>query len=70
MNPLPGSAATVRTFGDLLGFNSHCPILITDGCFYDEGMFRVVPPLELKKLEAMFQHRVFRNEWPGNDPCD
>ena len=40
---------------------------MTDGCFYgNKGMFRVAPPLELKKLlvpfrvEALFRHRVFR----------
>ena len=34
---------------------------MTDGCFYgDGGMFRVAPPLELKKLEAIFRHKVFR----------
>jgi len=27
---------------------------VTDGCFYgNKGMFRVAPPLELKKLEAI-----------------
>jgi hypothetical protein len=32
-----------------------------DGCFYgDNGMFRVAPPLELKKLEAIFRRNVFR----------
>jgi hypothetical protein len=36
-------------------------ILVTDGCFYgNKGMFRVAPPLELKKLEAIFQHTVLR----------
>ena len=34
--------------------NPHCHILVTDGCFYgNKGMFRVAPPLELKKLEAI-----------------
>ncbi len=34
---------------------------MTDGCFYgDGGMFRVAPPLELKKLEAIFRHKVLR----------
>ncbi len=34
---------------------------MTDGCFYgNKGMFRVAPPLELKKLEAIFRHKVFR----------
>jgi hypothetical protein len=34
---------------------------VTDGCFYgNKGMFRVAPPLELKKLEAIFRHKVLR----------
>ena len=51
----------MQTFGDFLGFNPHCHILVTDGCFYgNKGMFRVAPPLELKKLEAIFRHKVLR----------
>jgi len=33
---------------------------VTDGCFYGRGIFRVAPPLELEKLETIFQHKVFR----------
>jgi hypothetical protein len=34
---------------------------VTDGCFYgDGGMFRISPPFELKKLEALFLHKVLR----------
>ena len=52
---------TVQTFGEFLGFNPHCHILMTDDCFYgDKGFFRVAPPLELKKLEAIFRHKVLR----------
>ena len=59
--PIPGAVIAIQTFGDFLGFNPHCHILLTDGCFYgDKGMFRVAPPLELKKLEAIFRHKVFR----------
>ena len=59
--PIAGAVIAVQTFGDFLGFNPHCHILVTDGCFYGEnGMFRVAPPLELKKLEAIFRHKVFR----------
>ena len=59
--PIPGAVIAVQTFGDFLGFNPHCHILLTDGCFYGvKGMFRVAPPLELKKLETIFQHKVFR----------
>ena len=48
-------------FHDFLGYNPHTHILVTDGCFYgDKGMFRVAPPLELKKLEAIFRHKVFK----------
>ncbi len=59
--PIPGAVIAVQTFGDFLGFHPHCHILLTDGCFYGErGMFRVAPPLEIKKLEAIFRHKVFR----------
>jgi len=59
--PLPGAVIAIQTFGEFLGFNPHCHILMTDGCFYGKkGMFRVAPPLELKKLEAIFRHKVFR----------
>ena len=45
----------MQTFGDFLGFNPHCHILVTD-----DGMFRVAPPLELKKIEVIFRHNVFK----------
>jgi len=51
----------MQTFGDFLGFNPHCHILVTVGCFYGEkGMSRVAPPLELKKLGSLFRHNVFK----------
>jgi hypothetical protein len=67
--PIPGAVIAVQTFGDFLGFNPHCHILLTDGCFLrqaqdnvygERGMFRVAPPLELKKLESIFRHKVFK----------
>lgn len=37
------------------------PINRAPGCFYgNKGMFRVAPPLELKKLEAIFRHKALR----------
>ncbi|MBP9012354.1 MAG: transposase [Smithella sp.] len=51
----------VQTFGGSLGFNPHRHILVTDEYFYGQrGMFRVALPLELKKLEAIFRHKVFK----------
>jgi hypothetical protein len=38
---LLGTVIAIQTFGDVLGFNPHCHILVTDGCFYAKGMFRV-----------------------------
>ena len=60
-DPIPGAVIAMQTFGDFLGYNPHTHILVTDGCFYgNKGMFRVAPPLELKKLEAIFRHKVLR----------
>jgi hypothetical protein len=65
-DPIPGAVIAMQTFGDFLGFNPHCHILVTDGCFYGNGMFRIAQPLELKKLlvpfrvEAIFRHKVFK----------
>ena len=60
-DPIPGAVIAIQTFGDFLGYNPHTHILVTDGCFYgSRGMFRVAPPLELKKLESIFWHKVLR----------
>jgi hypothetical protein len=58
-NPFPGAISAIQTFGDFLGFNPHCHVLVTDGYFYDRGMFRVAPPLNLRMLEAIFRDKVF-----------
>ncbi len=57
---VPGAVITIQTFGDFLGFNPHCHILATDGCFYGKGMFRVAPSLRPKDLKAILQHTVFK----------
>ena len=56
---VPEAAITIQGFGDFLGFNPHLHILISDGCFYGNGMFRVTPYFELKDLENIFRHKVF-----------
>lgn len=58
--PIPGAVIAIQTSGDLLGYNPHPHILVTGGCFCGNGMFRIAPPFELKKLEAAFRHRVLR----------
>jgi len=68
-NAVPGAVIAIQTFGDFLGFNPHLHILCTDGCFYGQGlsacdaqagMFHVTPFFELKHLEEIFRHKVFR----------
>lgn len=57
---VPGAAVAIQSFGDFLGFNPHCHILSTDGCFYRNGMFRVAPRFEKKHLEEIFRQNVFK----------
>ncbi|MBW2660890.1 MAG: transposase [Deltaproteobacteria bacterium] len=57
---VPGAVIAIQTFGDLLGFNPHCHIFCTDGCFYGNRMFRVAPTFKLKDLETIFRHKVFK----------
>jgi hypothetical protein len=51
-SPIPGAVIAIQTFGAFLGFNPHLHVLMTDGCFYGKGMFRVAPPLDMKNLEG------------------
>lgn len=57
---VPGAVVAIQTFGDFLGFNPHCHILCTDGCFFGEGAFRVAPSIARKDLEEIFRHKVFK----------
>jgi len=60
-DPAPGGGAVVaiQSFGDFLGFNPHLHVLISDGCFYRNGMFRVAPRIDTKPLEEIFRYKVF-----------
>jgi len=41
-----------------LGFNHHGHVLVTDGCFPEKGLFKVVPTVKLKYLEKIFRSKV------------
>ncbi len=47
---MPDAVIAIQTFGDFLVFNPHCHILVTDGCFYGNGMFKVAHSFEAKYL--------------------
>ncbi len=36
-NSVPGATIALQTFGDLLGFNPHGRVLVTDGCFSEKA---------------------------------
>jgi len=56
----PGAVITIQFFGDFLGFHPHAHGLVTDGCFYGEGAFRVNPTPNPKDLEDLFRYEVFK----------
>ena len=57
---VPGAVVAIHSFGDFLGWHPHLHVLCTDGCFYGNGMFLVATVFELKHLEAIFRHKVFK----------
>ncbi len=50
----------IQTFGDFLGFHPHLHILVSDGCFHENGMFSVSPAVDTKALEQIFRHKVLK----------
>jgi hypothetical protein len=42
---IPGSVIAIQMFGDFLGFNSHLHVLISDGCFHENGMLTISPAI-------------------------
>ena len=57
---VPGAVIAIQSFGDFLGFNPHLHVLISDGCFYGNGMFKVAPSFDTKDLEKIFRHKVYK----------
>ena len=50
---VPGAVIAIQTVGDFWGFNPHCHILCTDGCFDGKGLFRVAPRFNPEVLKAI-----------------
>lgn len=57
---MPGAVVAIQTFGGFLGFHPHLHILVSDGCFHENGMFSVSPAVNTKALERMFRHKVLK----------
>ncbi len=54
-SPCPASGGS-----DFQNFHPHAHVLVTDGCFYGEGAFRVNPAPNPKDLEDLFRYEVFK----------
>jgi len=57
---VPGASIAVQTYGDFLNFNPHLHAITTDGCFSDDGSFKVAPGFMLEDLEEIFQYEVLK----------
>ncbi|MBL7218168.1 MAG: transposase zinc-binding domain-containing protein [Desulfobacteraceae bacterium] len=58
---VPGAVVAIQTFGDFpRGFHPHLHILVSDGCFHENGMFSVSPTVDTKALEQIFRHKVLK----------
>jgi hypothetical protein len=57
---VPGAVIAIQSYGDFLGFNPHLHILISDGCFHENGMFTVSPAIDTKALAQIFRHKVLK----------
>ena len=59
-NSMPGCACSIQTFGDFLGFNPHCHIIISDGTFDEDGNFSITPYYDAHALEQLFRHKLLK----------
>jgi len=57
---VPGAVISIQTFGDLVNFHPHLHCLISDGCLMPQGSFNVLPKIDMKEVEKLFRHKVFK----------
>lgn len=60
-NAFPAAAIFIQNFGDFLGFNPQMHILISDGCFHENGTISISPDIDTAALEQIFRHMVFKD---------
>ena len=57
---VPGASIAVQTYGDFQNFNPHLHAIVSDGCFLDDGSFKMAPGFMLEDLEEAFQYEVLK----------
>jgi hypothetical protein len=69
----PGIVVSIATSGDLLQWNPHAHLLVTDGAFSDDGTFHPLPTWDGEALMRLFRERLLarlvdrhasRRSWP------
>jgi len=56
----PAAVNVIQTFGDFLGYNPHCHMLVADGVFHDNGAFTVPPEPDGKQIAELFRYKVLK----------
>lgn len=49
-----------RRSGIFFGFHLHLHILVSDGCYHENGMSSVSPAVDTKALKQIFRHNVLK----------
>ena len=58
---VPGAVVAIKTFRDFsLGFHPHLHILVSDGCFHENGLFSVSSAVDIETLEQIFRHKALK----------
>jgi hypothetical protein len=56
----PAAVNAIQTFGDFLGYNPHCHMLVADGGFHGNEAFTVVPAPDGNQIADLFRHKVLK----------
>ena len=56
---VPGAAAAIQTFGQLIHWHPHVHALVTDGAFTPDGVFVPLPSVDDEPFTRVFREKVF-----------
>ena len=57
---VPGASIAVQTYGEFFNHNPHLHAIVSDGCFLEDGSFKMAPTFMLKDLEEAFRYEVLK----------
>ena len=56
----PAAVNAIQSFGDSLGYNPYCHLLVADGGFHENGAFTVAPGSDGKQIAELFRHKALK----------